>query len=83
LTDEERGALYETMFAYAGTYSLEAGKVTHHVDISWNEAWNGTDQVRFFEVNGTTLTITTRAIDPTSGSEARYVVVWEKVTSPP
>ena len=83
LTDEERGALYETMFAYAGTYSLETGKVTHHVDISWNEIWNGTDQVRSYEVNGTTLTITARAVDPASGREDRYVVVWEKVTSPP
>jgi len=81
--DEERVALHETMFAYAGTYSLEPGKVTHHVDISWNEVWNGTDQVRFYEVKGTTLTLTSRAIDPTSGREAQYVVVWEKVTSPP
>jgi hypothetical protein len=83
LTDEQRGALHETMFAYAGTYALETGKVTHHVDVSWNEAWNGTDQVRCYEVNGTTLTITARAIDPASGREDRYVVVWEKVTSPP
>ena len=83
LRDEERVALHETMFAYAGTYSLEAGKVTHHVDISWNEVWNGTDQMRFYEVKGTTLTLTSRAIDPTSGREAQYVVVWEKVTSPP
>ena len=86
LTDEERIALYETMFAYAGTYSLEAGsveagKVTHHVDISWNEVWNGTDQVRFYEVNGNILTIRARAVDPTSGTEAQYVVIWEKVVS--
>jgi Lipocalin-like domain len=81
-TDEQRAALHKTMFAYAGTYSVEAGKVTHHVDISWNEVWNATDQVRFYEVNGNTLTLTSRAIDPTSGIEAQYVVVWEKVTSP-
>ena len=56
-------------------------RVTHHVDISWNEAWNGTDQVRFCKVNGTTLTITARATDPASGREDRYVVVWEKVTT--
>jgi hypothetical protein len=47
LTDEERVALHKTMFAYAGTYSVDAGKVTHHVDISWNEVWNGTDGERF------------------------------------
>jgi hypothetical protein len=77
-TDPERVALYETMFAYAGTYSVEAGKVTHHVDISWNEAWTGTDQVRFYELNGNTLTITARLVDPTSGMEDRYVLVWER-----
>jgi hypothetical protein len=81
-TDQERVALHATMFAYAGTYTIEAGKVTHRVDISWNEVWNGTDQIRFFAVNGNSLTLTSRAIDPTSGTEAQYVVVWEKVTSP-
>ena len=82
LTDEARAALYITMFAYAGTYSIEADKVTHHVDISWNEVWNGTDQVRFYEMKGNTLILTSRALDPTSGTEALYVVVWEKVMSP-
>ncbi|MGP8033627.1 MAG: lipocalin-like domain-containing protein [Steroidobacteraceae bacterium] len=77
--DDERVALYDTMFAYAGTYSVEAGKVIHHVDISWNEVWTGTDQTRLFEVNGNTLTLTTRVADPASGTEAHYAVVWEKV----
>ena len=36
-TDEQRVKLHQTMFAYAGTYTLEGDKVTHHVDISWNE----------------------------------------------
>ena len=82
MTDEERIALYETMFAYAGTYSLEPGKVTHHVDTSWNEIWNDTHQVRFFELHGSILVLMSRLVDPASGREARYVVTWEKVTSP-
>jgi Lipocalin-like domain len=77
--DDERVALYDTMFAYAGTYSVEAGKVIHHVDISWNEVWTDTDQTRLFEVNGNILTLTTRMADPASGTEALYIVVWEKV----
>jgi len=80
--DHERVALYDTMFAYAGTYSVEPGRVIHHVDVSWNEAWTGTDQARLFEVKGNTLTLTTRIADPVNGSEAHYVVVWEKVASP-
>jgi hypothetical protein len=79
LTDEERVALLDTMFAYAGTYSVEGGKVTHHVDISWNEIWTGTDQVRSFKVNGNTLTISSRFVDPASGMATQYVLVWSKI----
>ena len=79
--DNERVALHDTMFAYAGTYSVEAGKVIHHVDISWNEVWTGTVQVRLFEVNGNTLTLTTRITDPCNDAEAHYALVWEKVAS--
>ena len=80
--DNERVALYDTMFAYAGTYSVEADKVIHHVDISWNEAWTGTDQIRHFQLEGNTLTLTTRITDSASNTEAHYAVVWEKVTGP-
>ena len=80
-TDNERVALHDTMFAYAGTYSVEAGKVIHHVDISWNEVWTGTVQVRLFEVNANTLTLTTRITDPSNDTEAHYALVWEKVAS--
>ena len=80
--DNERVALYDTMFAYAGTYSVGGDKVIHRVDISWNEVWTDTDQIRSFEVNGNTLTLTTRLPDPVSGVENHYAVVWEKVASP-
>lgn len=78
--ENERVALYDTMFAYAGRYSVEAGKVTHHVDISWNESWTGTDQVRHFEVNGNTLTLRTHFTDPATNTDVLYAVVWEKVS---
>jgi hypothetical protein len=78
-TGEGRAALYETMFAYAGTYSLNGDEVVHHVDISWNETWTGTDQVRHFELNGRILTLTTRIPDPVSGAVTHYAVTWEKI----
>jgi len=79
--DNERVALHNTMFAYAGTYSVEAGTVIHHVDISWNEVWTGTDQIRFFDVKGNTLIITAHFMDPGSDVETLYAVEWEKVAS--
>jgi Lipocalin-like domain len=82
-TDEQRVKLHQTMTAYAGTYTLLADKVIHHVDISWNEAWTGTDQVRFFKLDGNILTIATAPNkSPMDGREGRTVLVWEKVKAP-
>jgi hypothetical protein len=82
-TDDERVKLHRTMSAYAGTYTLEGDKVTHHVDASWNETWTGTDVVRFYKLEGNTLTITTApSKSPFDGREGRTVLVWEKVRAP-
>jgi hypothetical protein len=78
-TENEKVALYDSMFAYAGTYSVAGDKIIHHVDISWNESWTGTDQIRHFELSGNTLTLSTRLTDAATGTDAYYVVVWEKV----
>jgi hypothetical protein len=45
-TDQEKTELFGSMLAYAGTYQVDGDKVSHRVDISWNEAWTGTVQVR-------------------------------------
>jgi hypothetical protein len=78
-TDEEKAKLFGTLIAYSGTYVVEGDKITHKIDVSWNQTWTGGDQVRFFKVNGTTLTITT-AINknPRDGREGRAVVVFTK-----
>ena len=79
-TNEERIKLYGTMISYAGTYTTDAEKVIHHVDISWNQAWTGTDQVRFYKLEGNVLTITSAPNrNPVDGREGRSVLVWEKV----
>jgi hypothetical protein len=57
----------ETMFAYAGTYTVEADKAIHHVDISWNHFWTGADQVRCFKLTENTFIIATSEINPTTG----------------
>ena len=83
-TDAEKSKLYESMFAYAGTYSVEGEKVIHHVDISLDQSWTGTDLVRFYKLNNNALTITT-APDQSAiaGEEGNFVLVWEKVMSAP
>jgi hypothetical protein len=79
-TDQEKVKLQESMFAYAGTYTADGEKVVHHVDISWNQSWTGTDLVRFYKVDGDTLTIrTARAENAFDGEEGEFVLVWSKV----
>src|SRR5262249_32390538 len=67
--DEERAKLHRTMIAYAGTYTLEDDKVTHHVDVSWNEVRTDSDEVRFYKLEGNILTITTAPIKNLDGWE--------------
>jgi hypothetical protein len=58
-TAEEQAALFRTMIAYAGRYRFDGNKFITTVDVSWNEAWTGTEQVRFFTLSGDRLDIVT------------------------
>jgi hypothetical protein len=79
-TDAEAAELYRTMVAYSGTYSIDGNKVTHKVEVSWNQAWNGTDQQRFIEVKDNHLTIKTPIMaSPMSGKESINTLVWERM----
>ena len=79
-TDAEGVELYQTMIAYSGVYSLDGNKVTHKIEVSWNQAWTGTNQQRFFEVKDDMLTIKTlQIISPITGKESVSTLVWEPV----
>jgi Lipocalin-like domain len=56
-TDEDRVNGFRTMFAYSGPYTIEGDRLTTRVQVSWNEGWVGTDQVRIFKLNGDKLNI--------------------------
>ena len=45
-TAAEAEALFRSMAAYAGTYTIKGNQVIHRPDASWNEMWTGTDQIR-------------------------------------
>ena len=79
-TDKEKAELLGTMIAYAGTYKIDGNKVVHDVEVSWNQLWTGSKQVRFFRAEGDTLTITTAvAKSPRDGQEGRTMVVFRRV----
>ena len=79
-TDEERVQLHRSMIAYAGTYTIDGDRVVHHIDIAWNNARLGSDQVRFFKLVGDRLSLTTeRNKSPIDGSEGFGVLEFERL----
>jgi Lipocalin-like domain len=69
-----------TTIGYAGTYTVAGDKITHRIEFSSNQSWTGTEQVRFYQLDGDTLTITTAVNkNPRDGQDARTVAVWKKV----
>ena len=82
-SDEEKIALFDSMFAYSGSYSVEPDRVVHHVDMSLNEAWSGTEQVRFCNVDEDTLTYTSPpAQNPFDGREVVHEVTYAREKRP-
>jgi hypothetical protein len=80
MTDEQRAELFKTVIAYAGTFTFDGKVATHRVDISWNENWTGTAQVRNIKLEGDKLYLSTNPIPrPEDGKVVISVVGWEKV----
>ena len=80
-TPDEKLALYDTMFAYSRTYTVKSDRVIHHLDMSWNEAWTGTEQVRFCKIEGSILTyMSAPAKNPLDGNEVVHTVKFERAT---
>ncbi len=51
-TDEDRAKALRTMISYSGRYRVEGDKVITKVEVAWNEAWVGGEQVRFLRFEG-------------------------------
>lgn len=78
-TQEEKIALYDTMFAYAGTYRVEKDHVVHQIDMSWNSVWEGTEQVRYIRLDGRILEYRSApAKNPLDGRDCIHTVRFEK-----
>jgi len=80
-TVEKRAALFRTMLSYTGVYRFEGNKFITSVDVSWNESWTGTDQVRFYTLDGDRLDIVSAWMPNPIHPEriVRGVLSWERV----
>ncbi len=79
-SDAEAAGLFRTVVAYAGRYTVEADRILHHVEQSWNETWTGTDLIRFYKLEGNRLTLRTApAPNPRDGAISVSTLVWERL----
>lgn len=80
LSSDEKIKLYDSFIAYAGTYTVADGKIVHHIDAAWNQTWTGTNQTRFYTIEGNRLTLKTAvARGPADGEDGIGMLVWERV----
>lgn len=63
-TAEEKVALFDSVLAYSGKYTIEGDKITIQVDMSGNESFTGANQIqtRFFKLDGEKLIVRTPEI---------------------
>jgi ribosomal protein L31 len=73
--------LFKKMMAYAGPYTINGDNTfTTKIVSAWHPAWVGTEQVRFFDVHGDKLAITTAVQTHPNypGRTGRGIVRWER-----
>ena len=73
----ERAEAFATFTAYAGRYTVDGDRITHHVEVSLFQNWAGTDQVRFAKLEGRRLTLTTPPMS-IGGEQLVVELTWER-----
>ena len=80
MADQDRSELYKTMIAWGGTYTFDGKTLKFRVEVSWNEIWNGTEQMRHVKFDGKRMIWNTEpAIGALDGKLRTSVFIWEKV----
>ena len=78
--DQDRIAAFKSLPAYSGKYRTEGNKVVIKVDIAADESWNGTEQVRYFTIDGDELHIEAapQPYPNFGGKVRRGILVWKR-----
>jgi Lipocalin-like domain len=79
-TDEQRAQALRTMIAYSGRYRVENGRVITKVEIAWNEAWVGGEQIRFIRFEGDRLFIESPPMPHpnVNNKVVKVIVIWDR-----
>jgi hypothetical protein len=79
-SDDEQAAAFRSLIAYTGSYRFEGDRFITKVDVAWNPAWVGTEQIRTYTLSGDRLQVTSPwVMSPNLGKITRATVTWERV----
>jgi hypothetical protein len=80
ISQEQAAGLFRGLMSYAGTWEIRGDEVFHYVDASANELWTGSEQQRFYKLEGDRLSLSTPVnADPIDGKISVRSMMWEKV----
>jgi hypothetical protein len=77
-TEQDWASLAKSVYAYTGTYRLEGDQWITRVDASSWPAWIGTEQVRYFRIDGDMLYVTSGWMEGHGGDTVRATLKFER-----
>jgi len=77
-TLEEQAEAFKTFLSYAGWYTLNGDKVTHHIEISSIQNYVGKDLVRSVKFHGDQIVLVTPPT-PVNGKIQSVELTWQRV----
>lgn len=75
---EEQAQAFKTFLAYAGRYTFDGDKVTHHIEISSIENYVGKDLVRTVTFHQDRITLVTPPT-PMNGKNQTVKLIWQRL----
>jgi hypothetical protein len=78
--DADRATLFDRLTAYSGVYRVKADEIIVTVDVAWHPSWLGTEQTRFFKLDGDKLSIISAPTQHPKFPDklVRGIVAWQR-----
>jgi Lipocalin-like domain len=80
-SDDPPGSLFDRMLAYSGRYRIQGDdSFTTDVEVAWHTSWLGTEQTRYFKIEGDMLWVISAPVQHPKypGRTVRGITTWRR-----